>query len=437
LETLVFAHRVLGSFGLVLLAAACGDSLAPRRDVEAGPHFVRWAPGAQPRFSSVGAAPSATGGADDLALSLVTAVPAVVDGSSSAATSGSILSWSHSVGSGGNRLLLVGVSISNASRRVLSVTLDGTPLSFLGAQNNSDGAVRAEMWYLNAPLAGTRSVKVTMSGSADAVAGAMSFSGVDPVAPLRGFATAGGAASSTNPAVAASSAPEEIVVAVAALQGTAGTVTPGPGQTGRYARTTGSDADEVIGVSSTALGAPDRVMSWTKTAGARWAVAAAVVKPHVTTSLSLGAYKASFWAVRGESRRLQINYSSGGGTQPFLRLTIADPTSAPGLGELAKGDSVLVTATVDPDDLAVDLQPTGLTFGAPAQLELWYGGASGDLNEDGVVDGADAAIEQQLLGMWYQEGAASPWTAIAATKSLAEKRLSAGLQHFSGYAVSW
>jgi hypothetical protein len=76
-------------------------------------------------------------------------------------------------------------------------------------------------------------------------------------------------------------------------------------------------------------------------------------------------------------------------------------------------------------------------FGTPAQLQFWYGGANGDLNGDGVVNGADATIESQLLGMWYQEGSTNPWTAVSATQSLSTKSFTAALQHFSGYAVSW
>ena len=153
--------------------------------------------------------------------------------------------------------------------------------------------------------------------------------------------------------------------------------------------------------------------------------------------LSLTTYQASFWAVRGQSRSIQINYLGDGGIHPFLRLTTTDPRYVPGRGWLAEGDSVLVTATVDPNIIAVDFQPSGLRFGTAAQLDIWYGGALGDLNGDGVVDGADATIESQLLGMWYQADPTSPWAPIAATHSLSTKSFTTELQHFSGYSVAW
>jgi len=162
--------------------------------------------------------------------------------------------------------------------------------------------------------------------------------------------------------------------------------------------------------------------------------------------LSLDHNTASFWAVRGEPRSVQINYRSftGDTTSPFLHLTVTDPTYVPGRGDLALGDSVLITVTIDTLHIGVSLEPTGTQFGAPAQLQVWYAGAGGDLNGDGVVDSTDAAIESKLLGMWYREGADSAWSPIPAIHSLADKSFISELLHFcdfevsfSEYAVSW
>ena len=155
--------------------------------------------------------------------------------------------------------------------------------------------------------------------------------------------------------------------------------------------------------------------------------------------LSLNQYTAAFWAVRGEQRSVQINYASATGdtSWQFLRLTTTDPAYVPGVGALAPGDSVLITVTIDPDTVKVSLEPTGLLFGDPAQLQISYGGADGDLNGDGVVDAADAYIENQLLGLWYREGADSAWERIPAVQSIADKSFVSALPHFSEYAVSW
>jgi hypothetical protein len=158
-----------------------------------------------------------------------------------------------------------------------------------------------------------------------------------------------------------------------------------------------------------------------------------------TPPISLDQYSVSFWAVRGEARTVQINYLDvdGGTTHPFLLLTTTDPEFVPGLGELAQGDSVLVTVAVDTTNLGVSLEPTGLLFGTPAQMQIWYDGAGGDLNGDGLVDSTDAHVETQLLGVWYRENSAEPWTQIPATQSLTEKSFTSTLPHFSEYELSY
>jgi len=155
--------------------------------------------------------------------------------------------------------------------------------------------------------------------------------------------------------------------------------------------------------------------------------------------LSLDRYAVSFWAVRGQERSVQINYlsSTGDTSSQFLRLATTDPTYVPGLGDLAPGDSVLITLTIDPSNIKISLEPTGLLFGDPAQLQVSYGGAGGDLNGDGVVDETDAYIESQLLGIWYREGVDSAWSKVSAAQSLSDKSFTSALPHFSEYALCW
>lgn len=158
----------------------------------------------------------------------------------------------------------------------------------------------------------------------------------------------------------------------------------------------------------------------------------------LTPPLSLEQYTVSFWAVRGESRSIRINYSStiDNGSHPFLELTTTDPTFVPGIGELAMGDSVLITVTVDTSKIGVTFEPTGLQFGAPSQLQVWYGGASGDLNGDGIADTTDAELEQQLLGLVYREYSNDAWTQVPATQSVDDKSFVYALPHFCQYAVA-
>lgn len=164
--------------------------------------------------------------------------------------------------------------------------------------------------------------------------------------------------------------------------------------------------------------------------------------PLLSPPLSLDTYSISFWAVRGEARSVRINYRDANNdvSNPFLSLTITDPVSVPGIGEIAVGDSVLITIGIDTTNLGVSLEPSGTQFGAPSQLKIWYGGAGGDLNGDAQVDSTDAYIESQLLSVWYREGE-SPWSPIPASHSLEEKSFTTELQHFSlyflGFALDW
>ena len=159
----------------------------------------------------------------------------------------------------------------------------------------------------------------------------------------------------------------------------------------------------------------------------------------LTPPLSLDQYQVSFWAVRGESRSMQINYSSSidSDTHPFLTLTTTDPQFVPGVGELAMGDSVLITVTVDTARIGVKLEPSGLLFGEAAQLKMWYGGASGDLNGDGIADSTDATLEAQLLGLWYREEQDDPWTKLSASQSVDEKSFTYALPHFCEYDIAF
>jgi hypothetical protein len=159
---------------------------------------------------------------------------------------------------------------------------------------------------------------------------------------------------------------------------------------------------------------------------------------YLTPPLSLDQYTVSFWSVRGESRSVQINYQSSIDSliHPFLQLTTTDPQFVPGVGELALGDSVLITVSVDTTKIGVTLEPSGLQFGEPAQMQISYGGAGGDLNGDGVADTTDAKIEATLLGLWYREGQEDQWTHLTAQQSVDEKRFAYALPHFCEYAVA-
>ena len=426
------ARRFLISLGLVLIVSACAETPSAPPAMEQGPRFLNWATTTEPQFAFEGA--NAVG---SRFAQVLVPTPAVVDQSSSKTASTSSLTWSHTVGTGASRLLVVGVAIRNANNVVRGVSYAGEAMTFLQARNNHDGAVRVEQWFLVAPPSGTANVTVTLSGGAKVVGGAVSLTGANQVSPFRGLAVNGSTDTGTNdPTVADSSGANELVVSTVATDGNAAkSLAPASGQSQAWKLAYGTSGGDDVGAGSTATGSANLIMGWTKDKNAKWAIAAAVVKP--APSIALTQYQATIWAKRGQARTLQINYAANGGTSPFMKLTISDPTYVPGRGTIAMGDSVLVTATVDPHALTVSLEPHQMQFGAPSQLQIWYSGAGGDLDGDGQVNSSDSYIETQLLGMWYQADPSSPWTTIPATQSLSTKSFTAALQHFSGYSVAW
>lgn len=152
-------------------------------------------------------------------------------------------------------------------------------------------------------------------------------------------------------------------------------------------------------------------------------------------------YRTSFWARRGSETGVEIRYQATDGTwQPYIRLTVPGDALElrPDGRKFAEGDSVLITLALDSTQLVVLLEPTGLVFKdkSRARLDVWYTGADPDLDGSGTVNDTDRYIELTLLGVWVWEGPGTPWSAVTSEHWLDSKLFTAGLRHFSGYAVS-
>jgi hypothetical protein len=103
------------------------------------------------------------------------------------------------VSDGSDRLLTVGVS-TTAAVTITGVSYGGQALTSRIDQATvaqTGPGTRAALWTLSAPPVGTATVTVTLSGSASAVAGATTYTGVDPISPVIS-ANAGGADASQN-----------------------------------------------------------------------------------------------------------------------------------------------------------------------------------------------------------------------------------------------
>lgn len=104
-----------------------------------------------------------------------------VDATASGGTSGAGVptgSWSHTVGTGSNRILVVGVTGAAA------VTYGGQPLT-RHIVNSELGFPTVEIWTLLAPPTGPALVAVTYPQLGVFVGGSVSFFGVDQATPIR------------------------------------------------------------------------------------------------------------------------------------------------------------------------------------------------------------------------------------------------------------
>jgi hypothetical protein len=153
-------------------------------------------------------------------------------------------------------------------------------------------------------------------------------------------------------------------------------------------------------------------------------------------------FDVSFWAVKGRSTHVTIGYNEGEyNGHPFL--TFEMPAYAlhrrPDRSRISRGDSVLITLSIDSNNVLVHLEPTGLRFKwwRPPRLRVWYDHADPDYDNNGVVDEDDAKLESTMLRVWYQESSGTPWHGWSAQHSLSGKWFQAYLRHFSNYAVSW
>src|SRR5213594_1693273 len=161
------------------------------------------------------------------------------------------------------------------------------------------------------------------------------------------------------------------------------------------------------------------------------------------TAPRLQAYRVSFWARRGTQTTVGVNYRRAPGQawgDPFLRFKIPINGLVAGADgvPLQRGDSVRITLMIDSLSFTVDFQPSGVAFSAtsPATLALWYQDANPDLNGDGVVDGTDAMLEQQLA-IWGLGTKTDPWKQLASKNDTTQQYVASSIYHFSQYAVSW
>ncbi len=145
----------------------------------------------------------------------------------------------------------------------------------------------------------------------------------------------------------------------------------------------------------------------------------------------------SFWAVRGQDRRLTLDFV--GSDEAFLRFRVDKETllSRPDGTPFADGDSVLITVHVDPARFVFDFQPSGLVFDRkrPAELRVFFAHADPDYNDDGVRDDDDVALESHLR-LWKRERPDDGWLPLHTDLSVEINEVKADVTGFTGFALA-
>jgi uncharacterized repeat protein (TIGR01451 family) len=200
---------------------------------------------------------------------------------SGATSSASSLSFSHSSGSGDDRLLLVAVEVGDDSYNgsspgtVTSVKYGGTSLTQVGSV--SQGAVRSYIYRLVDPAPGPANVEVFVSSRSSIVAGATTFNGVDQTTPLGAYASNSNNSGSSG-SVTLSSASGELVFSTGGWDegSTNQSISIGSGQSELWKR---SGQNYVSAAASTEPGAASVTVSYSAGDSQEWVIGAVAIKP--------------------------------------------------------------------------------------------------------------------------------------------------------------
>ncbi len=310
----------------------------------------------------------------------------IVDGSVSQGTADDVasLSFSHTTGTGQNRLLVVGVSWNSGDdvRTISSVTFTPTAGS---AQNLTKAVGRTHstqnrdsaLYYLVNPgsgVSGTVAINFTPGAVTNGiVAGATNLAGVDQTTPIGVTNSAdSGASQNMAPTVTLTGlSGNELVIDNLFMGGTssAQTITVGSGQTQRWNDFAGNTR---AGGSTEQAAASSVTMSWAAASNSYWDIVAAAIRP-ATSASTFDINLAEGWNLLAATPGTTGFPASLFGWTGSAYQSVADPVSWNGYWCKATATgTVTVTPTTGPKtiDLAVGWNLIGNSMGSVATLTL-------------------------------------------------------------------
>ena len=152
---------------------------------------------------------------------------------------------------------------------------------------------------------------------------------------------------------------------------------------------------------------------------------------------------ASFWAVKGQDRRLALHYQPSGSIsegEEFLEFRVRPgslllkPDGQPFLN----GDSVLITVQADAQQRFIfKFEPSGLTFSPaePAELRIRYDRVDEDVDRDGDHDSHDDNL-LELLKVWQQQAPGLPWLPVPTLRIENANEVRGTITHFTSFALA-
>lgn len=193
------------------------------------------------------------------------------------------ISWTHTTGTGNDRILLVSIDIFRSSgtpTTVNSVTYDGIALTHIANDtHNSDPQVRSYVYYLVNPPSGTKTINVNFAGSTLAVGGSITYINVNQATPLLANNTATGSGSSQSVSVPAFGAHSKVLFGHLGTYRTSWAYNINDGQTTRWSQT----GQQYKGIGSDKTVTSSGSTSWTTTRTASWAAIAVLLEPTPAT----------------------------------------------------------------------------------------------------------------------------------------------------------
>jgi len=194
------------------------------------------------------------------------------------------ISWTHTVASGNNRLLVVTINIYNnsaAPATCTGCTYNGVTLGTPQVTNvyNTNPRVRSYIYTLTAPPTGSAyTIRANFSASTVSVGGAVSYAGVDQTTPIQTTNSAAGSGTSGNVSVTVTGTGRAVYGSLASYRTSSNhTIADGPSQNSRWTQISQlykGHGDDKLGV-----GAGTNWINHTMSATASYVSLAVVLNP--------------------------------------------------------------------------------------------------------------------------------------------------------------